>query len=85
MSFRPCSRVACPEDSAATLTFDYADAMAVLGPLAAQREPHTFDLCARHARLTAAPQGWQLVRLRTRDEPAPGSAAEPVAESGFAE
>ena len=65
MSFRPCSRVACPEESAATLTFDYGDAMAVLGPLAVQREPHTFDLCARHARLTAAPQGWQLVRLRT--------------------
>ena len=70
MSFRPCSRVACPEESAATLTFDYVDAMAVLGPLAIQREPHTFDLCARHARLTTAPQGWQLMRLRAPSVPA---------------
>ncbi|TFD05715.1 DUF3499 family protein [Cryobacterium sandaracinum] len=88
MSFRPCSRVACSEESAATLTFDYADAMAVLGPLAVQREPHTFDLCARHARLTAAPQGWQLVRLRTDGpdaQPAAGPAAGPDAESGSAE
>ncbi|HSP52100.1 MAG TPA: DUF3499 family protein [Cryobacterium sp.] len=85
MSFRPCSRVACPEESAATLTFDYADAMAVLGPLAIQREPHTFDLCARHARLTAAPQGWQLVRLRTLGEPATDPATQPATRSGAAE
>lgn len=49
----------------ATLTFDYGDSMAVLGPLSLEREPHSFDLCDRHARLTSAPQGWQLVRLRT--------------------
>jgi hypothetical protein len=33
----------------ATLTYDYADAMAVLGPLAIRREPHSYDLCERHA------------------------------------
>ncbi|TFC19239.1 DUF3499 family protein [Cryobacterium algoritolerans] len=65
MSLRPCSRVACPDESVATLTFDYGDSMAVLGPLSLVREPHSFDLCERHARLTSAPQGWQLVRLRT--------------------
>ncbi|MBG6058489.1 MULTISPECIES: DUF3499 family protein [Cryobacterium] len=65
MSSRPCSRVACPDESVATLTFDYGDSMAVLGPLSLVREPHSFDLCDRHARLTSAPQGWQLVRLRT--------------------
>lgn len=48
----------------ATLTFDYADSMAVLGPLSARKEPHSFDLCSRHARRTSAPQGWQLVRHR---------------------
>jgi hypothetical protein len=68
MSFRPCSRVACPDESVATLTFDYGDSMAVLGPLSVQREPHSFDLCVRHARRTSAPQGWQMVRLRTIED-----------------
>ncbi|MEC5150928.1 DUF3499 family protein [Cryobacterium sp. GrIS_2_6] len=65
MSFRPCSRVACPDESVATLTFDYGDSMAVLGPLSIEREPHAFDLCDRHARLTSVPHGWQLIRLST--------------------
>jgi hypothetical protein len=38
--------------------------MAVLGPLAGTHDPHTYDLCNRHARLTSAPQGWQLIRHR---------------------
>ncbi|GMA89976.1 hypothetical protein GCM10025869_05050 [Homoserinibacter gongjuensis] len=46
----------------ATLTYDYADAMAVLGPLAIRREPHSYDLCERHAERLSAPQGWQIVR-----------------------
>jgi len=46
----------------ATLTYDYADAMAVLGPLAYRSEPHSYDLCARHAERLSAPQGWQVVR-----------------------
>lgn len=75
MSLRPCSRVACPDESAATLTFDYVDSMAVLGPLSTVREPHSFDLCDRHAKRTSAPQGWQLVRLRTM--PAPAEATSP--------
>jgi hypothetical protein len=65
MSLRPCSRVACPDESVATLTFDYGDSMAVLGPLSLEREPHAFDLCDRHARLTSVPHGWQLIRLST--------------------
>ena len=69
MSFRPCSRVACPDESVATLTFDYGDSMAVLGPLSIEREPHAFDLCDRHARLTSVPHGWQLIRLSTLGAP----------------
>ena len=46
----------------ATLTYDYADAMAVLGPLAYRPEPHSYDLCARHAERLSAPAGWQVVR-----------------------
>ena len=59
---RRCSRTACAAEAVATLTFDYADSMAVLGPLALVREPHSYDLCARHAERTSAPKGWQIVR-----------------------
>lgn len=45
-----------------TLTFDYRDAMAVIGPLADRHEPHAYDLCVRHAERASAPQGWQVVR-----------------------
>lgn len=62
MSARPCSKVACREEAVATLTYDYADSMVVLGPLSRQAEPHTYDLCARHAERLSAPQGWQVVR-----------------------
>ncbi|MDJ0337533.1 DUF3499 family protein [Cryobacterium sp. PH31-O1] len=64
MTFRPCSRVACLEPSVATLTFDYGESLAVLGPLSGRKEPHSFDLCSRHAERTSAPQGWQLMRHR---------------------
>jgi hypothetical protein len=59
---RRCSRTACAAEAVATLTFDYADSMAVLGPLAIVREPHGYDLCSRHAARTSAPVGWQVVR-----------------------
>jgi hypothetical protein len=59
---RRCSRTACAAEAVVTLTFDYADAMAVLGPLAAARDPQGYDLCARHAERTSAPVGWQVVR-----------------------
>jgi hypothetical protein len=59
---RACSRVACTEDAVATLTYVYADSMAVLGPLSMAHEPHSYDLCARHAQRLSAPQGWQVIR-----------------------
>ncbi|MBW8873030.1 MAG: DUF3499 family protein [Leifsonia sp.] len=62
MKARLCSKVACGEDAVATLTYDYADRMAVLGPLAYRTEPHSYDLCGRHAESLSAPQGWQVVR-----------------------
>lgn len=36
--------------------------MAVVGPLAMQPEPHTYDLCQGHAHNLTAPRGWELVR-----------------------
>jgi hypothetical protein len=64
MSARACSRINCSDEAVATLTFSYVDSMAVLGPLAGVHDPHTYDLCERHARLTTPPQGWQLIRHR---------------------
>jgi hypothetical protein len=47
----------------ATLTYVYSDQTAVLGPLATYAEPHTYDLCAVHAKGLTAPRGWDVIRL----------------------
>src|SRR3712207_7532381 len=49
MSKRPCSRTGCRREAVATLTYVYADSMAVLGPLSQKAEPHSYDLCEVHA------------------------------------
>jgi hypothetical protein len=41
----------------------YRDSTAVLGPLAAYVEPHSYDLCEKHAARLVAPRGWDVVRL----------------------
>lgn len=46
----------------ATLTYAYADSTAVVGPLASYAEPHSYDLCERHALRLTAPKGWEVVR-----------------------
>ena len=73
MKARLCSKVACGEDAVATLTYDYADAMAVLGPLSNRTEPNTYDLCRRHAERMSAPEGWQVVRHVVMGELAAGA------------
>jgi hypothetical protein len=62
MTGRPCSKVACNSSAVATLTYVYADSMAVLGPLSRSPEPHSYDLCTRHAERMSVPQGWQVIR-----------------------
>ena len=47
----------------ATLTYVYADSTAVVGPLATQAEPHSYDLCTAHAHRLTAPRGWEVVRF----------------------
>lgn len=59
---RQCCRPGCPHYAVATLTFVYSDSTAVVGPLAAVREPHSWDLCVGHAVRITAPRGWELVR-----------------------
>ncbi|MBF4575851.1 DUF3499 family protein [Frondihabitans sp. VKM Ac-2883] len=62
MNARPCSKATCRDEAVATLTYDYGDSMAVVGPLSMVVEPHGYDLCARHAESLSAPKGWQVVR-----------------------
>ncbi|WIA98996.1 MULTISPECIES: DUF3499 family protein [unclassified Curtobacterium] len=62
MDVRICSKVACGGSAAATLTYDYADSMVVVGPLSTRVEPHGYDLCARHAARLRVPLGWDVVR-----------------------
>ncbi len=66
---RQCSRTGCSETSSVTLTYQYAHAQVWLDALSAERDPHSYDLCDRHADRLTAPQGWQ-VRDR-RPEPVP--------------
>lgn len=62
MRSRPCCRITCSRRAEFTLTFDYRDRMAALGPLAFRAEPHSYDLCAFHAARTSVPEGWTLVK-----------------------
>jgi hypothetical protein len=59
---RQCSRAACDRDAVATLTYDYGDQMAVLGPLSLHSDDGGYDLCAIHADRASVPRGWQFVR-----------------------
>lgn len=59
---RPCTKDACPDTAEVTLTYDYEERIAVLGPLSPQKEPHAHDLCPRHARRFTAPAQWQVIR-----------------------
>jgi hypothetical protein len=74
----------------ATLTYVYAESTAVVGPLATQAEPHSYDLCAVHARRLTVPRGWDVVRYEG-DMPLPPPSpdeltalAEAVREAGRA-
>ena len=76
---RRCSRNGCPRLPVATLTYVYAESTAVVGPLAAFAEPHSYDLCEPHARSLTAPRGWELVRYDGEFEPPPPSSDDLVA------
>jgi Protein of unknown function (DUF3499) len=60
---RCCSRTACKQPPVYTLTYVYKDSTAVLGPLAAYVDPHSWDLCEMHAARLVVPRGWDVVRL----------------------
>ncbi|MFW2513116.1 DUF3499 domain-containing protein, partial [Demequina sp. SO4-13] len=62
-STRQCSRTSCSRPAAATLTYVYADSTVVVGQLAADAEPHSYDLCSHHADRFSAPRGWDVVHI----------------------
>ena len=45
-----------------TLTYVYAESIAVVGPLATYSEPHAYDLCELHGAKLTVPNGWQVIR-----------------------
>ncbi len=61
------------------MTYVYAESTAVVGPLAVNPEPHTYDLCESHARSLTAPRGWELVRYDGEFEPPPPTTDDLVA------
>ncbi|MDP1712007.1 MAG: DUF3499 domain-containing protein [Candidatus Nanopelagicaceae bacterium] len=59
---RGCSRGGCRRRAVTTLTYVYADSVAVVGPLATFAEPHAYDLCEIHGDRLTVPNGWQVIR-----------------------
>lgn len=69
---RGCSRGGCRRRAVTTLTYVYADSVAVVGPLATFAEPHAYDLCEIHGDRLTVPNGWQVIRQeRNGSEPGP--------------
>ena len=64
---RGCSRASCRRMATMTLTYIYAESVAVVGPLATYSEPHAYDLCEIHAERLTVPNGWEVIRAAITD------------------
>lgn len=64
-----CTRTTCRAKATTTLTYVYADQTAVIGPLAPEAHPGSYDLCDQHATTTTAPRGWDTIRMPEADGP----------------
>jgi hypothetical protein len=62
---RLCARPMCDGSAAATLTYHYGSRTAWVDNLDEEAEPHSYDLCARHAARVNVPVGWALDDRRT--------------------
>ena len=60
---RHCSRPGCGKPAVATLTYAYSQQTAVVGPLAEETDPHSWDLCEKHSSRITSPIGWEMVRV----------------------
>lgn len=70
---RHCSKPGCNKAAVSTLTYDYSNSTAVLGPLATTAEPHSYDLCEMHTEKMTVPKGWDVVRLQINYDQVPQS------------
>jgi hypothetical protein len=57
---RLCSRTGCSERAEVTLSYHYGRSQVWLDHLSAERDPHAYDLCGRHAERLSVPSGWSL-------------------------
>ena len=57
---RQCSRTGCSVRATVTLTYHYGRSQVWLDDLAAERDPHAYDLCDRHGARVSVPAGWCL-------------------------
>ena len=65
---RLCSKSTCSSVAVSTLTYVYADAEAVVGPLSKNPEPHAYDLCDTHQAALRVPLGWRVLRYHPSPE-----------------
>lgn len=63
---RQCSRPGCAERAVVTLTYEYGRSQVWLDDLSAERDPHAYDLCRRHAANLSVPLGWRTADRRGR-------------------
>ena len=59
---RLCTKGRCKQRAEFSLTYDYEDKLAVLGPLSPEKESAAHDLCRKHAVGFVPPQGWTQLR-----------------------
>ncbi|WP_085930624.1 DUF3499 family protein [Hoyosella subflava] len=59
---RRCCKPGCRGPAVATLTYVYAESLAVVEPLTDSDGPHSWDLCEAHALRITAPRNWELIR-----------------------
>ena len=64
-SRRQCSRPTCSDVAVVTLTYEYRRSQVWLDNLSAERDPHAYDLCRRHADDLSVPLGWHLADRRS--------------------
>jgi Protein of unknown function (DUF3499) len=63
---RQCSRTGCASPAVATLTYQYGRSIVWIDDLAPERDPHSYDLCERHAARLSVPNGWSLEERRAQ-------------------
>lgn len=63
---RKCTRQGCVHPASATLSYQYARSLVWLDDLSPEPDPHSYDLCEKHADRTSPPSGWHLEDRRHR-------------------